>query len=512
MISLILFFLAIQLIHFLGTWKLYIKANRKAWEALIPIYNGIILLKIINRPWWWIFLLFFPIINLLLFPIIWVETIRSFGRNNTKDTCLVLFTLGFFITYLNYNSDKLQYIENRNLQPKSALGEWVSSILFAVIAATFIHTYFMQPFVIPTSSLEKTLLVGDFLFVSKFHYGARLPMTAIAAPMVHDTLPLLKTRSYTNWPQLPYLRLPGIQKIKKNDIIVYNWPADTVEKFFTRPNRKILKPVDKKSNYVKRCVGTPGDSLEIKDGYLFINGNRLQLSANAQPQYSYTIETKRSLTPRYMYKNYDVTSSFGRVATNKYVFRSLTETAAAHIEKDANTIKVTKILAPKGQAQTDTFPHSSNYKWNQDNFGPIYIPKKGTTIELNKTNLPLYKRIIEVYEHNELNIEDGKIQVNGKSVSTYTFKQNYYWGMGDNRSNSEDCRNWGYIPENHIIGKAVFIWFSWDSHAKGINKIRWSRLFSLVTSEKQQKSYFIHFIVFLVLYFSFLKLKVLRKK
>ena len=249
----ILFFLALQGVHFLGTWKLYKKAGRKAWEALVPIYNAVVLMQIINRPKWWVFLLFVPVINLLLFPVLWVETSRSFGKNSTVATWLSFLSLGFYLYYLNYMAD-VAYVTDRNLKPKSALGEWVSSILFAVIAATLVHTYVMQPFTIPTSSLEKSLLVGDFLFVSKFHYGARVPMTPIAAPMVHDTLPLLGIRSYLKKPAIPYLRIPGFQKIKRNDIVVFNWPTDTVQQFFKRPDRKIVKPVDKKSNYVKRCV------------------------------------------------------------------------------------------------------------------------------------------------------------------------------------------------------------------------------------------------------------------
>jgi signal peptidase I len=190
-----IFFIFIQVIHFLGTWKLYIKSGRKAWEAAIPIYNAIVLMKIINRPKWWVMLLFIPVVNLLMFPVIWIETIRTFGFYKRLDSLLVIVTLGLYIFYINYATDTT-YNENRELKPRSALGEWVSSISFAIIAATLVHTYFMQPFTIPTSSLEKSLLVGDYLFVSKFHYGARVPSTVVAAPMVHDSLPFTGTASY----------------------------------------------------------------------------------------------------------------------------------------------------------------------------------------------------------------------------------------------------------------------------------------------------------------------------
>jgi signal peptidase I len=234
------FFLVVQVVHFLATWKLYLKAGRKPWEAAIPVYNAIILMKIINRPTWWTILLFVPVVNLIMIPVVWVETIRSFGRNTSTDTALVLLTLGFYIFYINYTQEVV-HIPNRSLHSTSQAGDTVSSLLFAIVVATVVHTYVMQPFTIPTSSLEKSLLVGDFLFVSKFHYGARTPMTAVAAPMVHDTLPFINVKSYSNWPQLPYFRFPGLQNIERNDIVVFNWPVDTVYKFFDRSENRFIK-------------------------------------------------------------------------------------------------------------------------------------------------------------------------------------------------------------------------------------------------------------------------------
>ncbi|MEY2868897.1 MAG: hypothetical protein RIR01_1362, partial [Bacteroidota bacterium] len=204
------FFLIIQVVHFLGTWKLYEAAGRKKWEAAIPVYNAIVLMKIISRPTWWTLLLFIPIINLIMFPVIWVETLRTFGKRSQLDTILGIFTCGLYISYINY-TQKLEYNKERSLHPKNKTADTVSSLLFAIIVATFVHTYFVQPYTIPTSSLEKSLLIGDFLFVSKVNYGARVPMTTVALPMVHDSIPMLKRKSYLNWPQLPYLRLPGIE-------------------------------------------------------------------------------------------------------------------------------------------------------------------------------------------------------------------------------------------------------------------------------------------------------------
>jgi signal peptidase I len=298
----LVFFLIVQIIHFMGTWKLYEAAGRKRWEAIVPVYNAIVLMKIINRPTWWTVLLFFPIINLIMFPVIWVETLRSFGKNSTIDTALGIGTLGFYIYYINYTQE-LNYISDRSLIPTNKTADTISSLLFAVIVATLVHTYVMQPYTIPTSSLEKSLLVGDFLFVSKYNYGARVPMTTVALPMVHDTIPLLHKKSYLKWPQLPYFRLPGLQEIKRNDIVVFNWPVDTVYKFFDTSKRKADKPIDKKSNYVKRCQGIPGDTLQIKDGIVFINGKQLVLPQRAKPQYSYTVTTNgQAFDPTYLVK------------------------------------------------------------------------------------------------------------------------------------------------------------------------------------------------------------------
>lgn len=495
------FFLVVQVLHFAGTWKLYVKAGRKPWEAIVPVYNAIILMKIINRPTWWTILLFVPIINLIMFPVVWVETIRSFGKKTRLDTLLVLLTLGLYIYYINYTQD-VTHIHDRSLVSTSKLGDTVSSLLFAIVVATLVHTYVMQPFTIPTSSLEKSLLVGDFLFVSKFHYGARVPMTAVAAPMVHDTLPILKTKSYLSWPQLPYFRFPGFEKIEKNDIVVFNWPVDTVYQFFDTSGRKgVIKPIDKKSNYVKRCVGTPGDSLSIKDGYVYINRKKLILPERAKPQYSYIVSTDgNGFDLDYLFNELKITDPiypYGNVP-NTFVFTALTDESATRLKNNSTVKTITKNLSTF--AEDKVFPFHTT--WNRDNFGPIYIPQKGATVALTTKTLPLYSRIISVYENNDLKVNGDQISINGKIATTYTFNQNYYWMMGDNRHNSEDSRYWGYVPEDHIVGKPVFIWMSVD----GINnklskwKIRWDRLFTTVGGEGQPYSYLKFFLIALAAY------------
>lgn len=516
-----IFILIIQLIHGLGTWKLYTKAERHAWKAFIPVYNGVVLMKIINRPWWWVILLFLPVVNLIMFPVIWVETARSFGKNSQLDTFLAVITLGFYNYYLNYATN-VSYIENRSLQPKSGAGDWVSSILFAIVAATIVHTYFIQPFTIPSSSLEKSLLVGDFLFVSKFHYGARVPMTTVGAPMVHDTIPVLKNKSYlfddhkgsSSWKnklQLPYLRLPGFENIERNDIVVFNQPADTLlDMNDFHPDRNYYKPIDKKTNLVKRCVGVAGDSLEVRNGFVYINGKKNELPDRAHLQFSYYVQPRTSqFDPVAVKKLYDITDGFGIInEQNTYYFSAISDEALAKFKNNPNVVSITPNIQEKGVRDPNIFPHDPNYNWNVDFFGPLYIPKAGKTIAINLEVLPLYKRVITEYEGNTLQVKGNQIFINNKLATTYTFKQNYYWMMGDNRHNSIDARAWGFVPFSHVVGKPVFIWMSWDGFPNG----RWDRFFTTVSGEGKATSYLIPFLILLAAWFGFNKWRARKKE
>jgi signal peptidase I len=339
------------------------------------------------------------------------------------------------------------------------------------------------------------------LFVSKFHYGARTPMTVIAAPMVHDSLPLIKAKSYLKKPQLPYFRLPGFEKIKRNEIVVFNWPVDSVRFFRDQSNIHIDKPIDKKSNYVKRCVGIPGDSLEIREGYIYINGEKTVLPDRALPQYMHKVETDGQQLSAAALKRYNVTEGgfYG-----EYYMLNLTDENAGKLKSNPLVKRVTKLLSPKGEYTESVFPHNSQYAWSIDNYGPIYIPEAGKTVELNAKSLPFYKRIIEVYENNNLTTSGEEIFINGKLATTYTFKQDYYWMMGDNRHNSEDARYWGYVPFDHVVGKPVFIWFSWDSNGEGIaQKIRWERVFTTVHGSGKPVSYLYYFLGALALWYAF---------
>lgn len=495
-----IFFLVIQFIHGLGTWKLYIKAGRKAWEAFIPVYNAVVLMRIINRPWWWTILLFLPIINLIMFPVVWVETARSFGKSSTTDTVLAIVTLGFYNYYLNYAVD-VTYNKERSLHPKTAAGDWVSSILFAIVAATIVHTYFIQPFTIPTSSLEKTLLVGDFLFVSKMHYGARLPMTTIAAPMVHDTIPVIKKKSYTSYPELPYMRLPGFQKIKRNDIVVFNWPVDTMLDMF-HTDKYYYKPIDKKTNYVKRCVGLPGDTLSIKDGYVHINGKRNELNDRARIQFSYNVTFKGISSNQQAFdilNRLDMTDGLGYdQELEAYIIPAASDEAVARAKNHPNIASIYTRKDTLGYRGANIFPADAAYSWNNDFFGPLYIPEAGKTIKLTIENLPLYKHAIKAYEGHSVAVNGNQILVDGKPTNSYTFTKDYYWMMGDNRHNSQDSRVWGFVPFDHVVGKPVFIWMSWNGKSP-----RWERFFTTVGGDGKPVSYLIPFLVVLAGWFGY---------
>ncbi|MDR9448814.1 MAG: signal peptidase I [Psychroflexus sp.] len=509
----LLFFLIIQVIHFAGTWKLYQKAGRQGWQAAIPVYNAFILMRIINRPWWWTILLFVPVVNLIMFPVLWVETIRSFGFVSRKDTVLVILTLGLYIFYFNYTNQG-QYKGNRSLQARSKLGETVSSILFAVVAATIVHTYVMQPFTIPTPSLEKSLLVGDFLFVSKFHYGARLPQTTVSFPMVHDTIPLVKTKSYLQKPQLPYYRLPGFESVERNDIVVFNWPTDTVRMFRDKSGKHYDKPIDKKSNYVKRCVGIAGDSLMIENGIVYVNDVPLQLPERADVQRAYLVKGKEgeAFNPRWLKERYKISSQiyWENESENLYRFMGISDESLKKFKNHPKVASIERYYRPKSFKNLKIFPNNGKVDWNIDQFGPVYIPEKGATIKLTADNFSIYKRVIEVYEgsemglQNKLSLKDDQVYLNDEAIDDYTFKQNYYWMMGDNRYNSEDSRFWGFVPHTHIVGKPVFIWLSIDGSKSGLfDKIRTSRVFTTVSGEGERVSYFPYFAIALVIFIGY---------
>ena len=407
---------------------------------------------------------------------------------------------------------------------------WVDALVFALVAVYFINQFFFQNYVIPSSSLEKSLLTGDYLFVSKVSYGPRIPQTPLTMPLTQHTLPVIETKSYIEWPQWDYRRVKGFGNVKLNDIVVFNYPAgDTLcsapqyqaQDFYRlsydigyrlypqRPNpdsldydvrRKyfetiyqggrqyisenfaefgdiITRPADRRENYVKRCVGLPGQTLQIKDRIIYLDGK-----ANKEPdnvQYTYHVKLKQRL-PDELMKELGITME-DLMSLNTLGYMPLTKLAVTELKKQgyAESIELNRETE-----EWDIYPLNGNMHWTRDNYGPVWIPKKGESIDLTLDNIAIYERPIRTYEGNDLMVKDGKIFINGEVATKYTFKMDYYWMMGDNRHNSLDSRYWGFVPEDHIVGKPIFIWWSSDPDRHGFSGIRWSRLFRFVDNIK----------------------------
>jgi signal peptidase I len=342
---------------------------------------------------------------------------------------------------------------------KSKFREWIDALVFAVIAASIIRAFVIEAYTIPTSSMEKTLLVGDFLFVSKVHYGPRVPMTPISFPFVHHTLPIVNAQSYIEWPSLDYDRLPGFMNIDHNDIIVFNYPVED------------FRPVDKRENYIKRCIGLPGDTLQIKNRKVFINGQQNSLPPHAQ--FRYLVKTNGTPINPHTLRSMNITEG-GPIGGNNNYYYHTTPPKAQQMQQFKNVLSVRPFPQSKDKP---LFPEGPQYDWTLDNYGPLHIPKKGQTVKLTPQNLPKYKRLIHIYEGHDLKEEDSTIYIDGEPADEYTVEMNYYFVMGDNRHNSLDSRYWGFVPEDHLVGKAWFIWLSWDGTADFFNKVRWERLF-----------------------------------
>ncbi len=448
------------------------KAGEKGKEK-IPFQNLLTLFKIVERTPLWGLLYFIPYINIIL--IIWLitEFLKVFDKREILPQVLGIFFGYIYLPVLNFTS-KINYTGAKQQERHSSTREWADALIFAVVAATIIRTFIIEAYTIPTGSMEKTLLVGDFLFVSKFHYGPRIPNTPIAFPFAHNTMPVIGTKSYSELIKFPYYRLPKLQDIKRNDIVVFNWPQQEE------------RPVDKRDNYIKRCVGVPGDTLDVLNGVLFVNGDKAFTPPHMQ--YMYFIQTDGStINPRIL-EEYDINDW---EMANKGIYRMfLTDENYERIKALPMVKRIERKISPKGEVEMQRYyypPDMEHFKWNVDNYGSLIVPEKGITVQLNAENIKVYERIITLYEGNALNYKGSKILINGEEASAYTFKMNYYWMMGDNRHNSEDSRFWGFVPEDHIVGKAWIIWLSLD-HAKGIaNKVRWNRLFSLIKNGSDEQ-------------------------
>ncbi|MHB1278647.1 MAG: signal peptidase I [Bacteroidia bacterium] len=415
----------------------------------------------------WVYIIVWSTINFLFFLVL------LFGAQAGFLSSIVYFLFWELVLFAYY------LIRVRKGEKDTKGREWLDAIAFAVITATIIKTFLVDAFTIPTPSMEKSMMVGDFLFVSKWNYGTRVPMTPVAFPFVHNTMPGGKSDSYSEILTMPYYRLPGFQKIKNNDIVVFNYPGQD------QMNNE-ARPVDKRENYIKRCIAIAGDSLWIIDGQVYVNGNPVGLPETARPQHKWLVVFEAGKVPnrKKLKEKYDIDPDAFTLATNQIsdtFFIDIPDHQLENFKRDQSLVNVISLIRQKdesGRNFPDVYFGGRIFGWSVDNFGPIYLPKAGETIKLNRENYPIYHRCITLYEGNTMDIDEKGIYINGVATDSYTFTYNYYWMMGDNRHNSMDSRSWGFVPENHIVGKAWFVWMSWDKYADGFfNKVRWERLF-----------------------------------
>lgn len=484
----------------IGIYALLVKAGVPKQKAIIPIYNSWELVKLcgISKFWFWLQLV--PVLG--QFVSIWLSIIfvMHFKKVSLIDhTFTVLFPF-VYLPYLGF-TDKGKWYGEKALEHyhKPASREWIDAAVFAVVAATLIRTFIFEAYVIPSESMEKTLLVNDFLFVDKMTYGARIPQTPLSFPFVHNTMPgSITTPSYTKLFQLDYNRLPAFRKINRNDVVVFNFPAgdtiinlpefgskipyyDVLRSAEYNGNREklnndypiLVHPMDKTDNYIKRCVGIPGDQIQIKSSVLWVNGKIAYFAPSAQTEY--LVQTDGHPIPEDFIIDSlginisEATADFSIVEGVPNTFRMNITSAAANKLRGLSFVK--SVQAYVDTTVGYTFPNDlAHFPWTMDNFGPMRIPKKGDIISLEDSTIELYRRLITNYEHHQLDKQGGQYVVDGKPVKNYTVQQDYYWMMGDNRHRSQDSRFWGYVPETHIVGRAALIWFSYDK------SIRWKRL------------------------------------
>ena len=481
----------------IGLYGMFKKAGIEPWKALVPYYNTWVMVEKMPLKKYWFFLQFIPIIGQFITIWIYIKFVEHFGRFSLLHHAAAVFLPFIYFPYLGFSKNE-RYAGNAVVKnyKKSSAREWIDAAVFAVVAATIIRTFIFEAYVIPTGSMEKTLLVNDFLFVSKLSYGPRLPNTPLAIPFVHHTAPVINTKSYLEWIRLPYKRLWS-SPVQRNDVVVFNYPVgDTVIGAYQsnmnyydalrdeyKGDRQaildrddiIVRPVDKRENFIKRCVAIPGDTLQLKDAILYINGQPAYVPPHSSTFYS--VQTKgQILHEETLQKDFNVETDperqqFGVIGNGTYMI-DLSAGEAERMKKLPYVESVVKDIKTYNPA---VFPNdTAHYKWSEDFYGPVWIPKKDVTITLTPENIAFYRRIIVVYEQNTFEEKDGKFIINGKETNQYTFRMNYYWMMGDNRHNSQDSRFWGYVPEDHVVGRASLIWFSWNGGP------RWSRIFSAI--------------------------------
>lgn len=518
-----------------GLWTIFKKAGVTPWHSLIPVFNMWKWVKILERPWWWMLLICFPFITFfMIYMMIW-KTIRLFGKTSYLYLIPGTIFFMFYLPYLGFSKKEI-FTPFHNLPKfkKSSARDWGDALIFAIAAAYIIRSFLVEFYAIPTSSMESSLMVGDYLAVNKVEYGARVPNTPLAIPFVHHTIPLTKaTKSYLEWIKLPFLKFPKLNDVGRGDVVVFNYPdGDTVvverqsESYYsivrefeamlnpyaTKADKDnvyrrypieainyfsskydgnyypgkgrdavhqeynvVARPVDKRENYVKRCIALPGDKIEIINTQLYING---KISKNPQRiQYSYLVSNPNGFglsSPKRM--KLDINEEDMRKLNDTITYYSLNNKQREKIKSFGFIVE--PIIDKEGEYDPSIIPHDPRYKWNKDHFGPIIVPQKGQTVVLNDSTIVLYDKIIRNYEKNKLEIKNGVIYINDKVAHSYTFKMNYYFMMGDNRHNSADSRFWGFVPEDHIVGKVWFVWLSLDKFKTfSEGKIRWNRMF-----------------------------------
>ena len=503
-----LLFLIALLSSLIGLYGMFQKAGIAGWKAFVPFYNTWCMVQKMKLDKIWFFLQFIPVAG--FFVIIWIliKFVEHFGRFSVLSHAATVFIPFIYFPYLGFSKNERYAGEAvvKNYK-KSAAREWVDAAVFAIVAATLIRTFIFEAYVIPTPSMEKTLLVNDYLFVSKFSYGPRIPNTPLAMPFVHHTIPGINSKSYVEWIKIPYTRWFA-SPIKRNDVVVFNFPVnDTLindeENFGSKRtyyeairdrmavdnisqndartrvwdlygDNIIIRPVDKRENFIKRCVAIAGDTLQVKGTVVYINGVAEEFPKASER--NFIVATDGTMLNEDQLEEFGIHTDpalgeFMNTGAGSYNI-NMTPSEKDKVSKLPNVKSIVSIAYPP---EAQLFPYyNTQRQWTVDNFGPVWIPKKGATISLTPDNVNTYQRSISVYEGNKFEERGGKYFINDKESTTYTFKMNYYWMMGDNRHNSLDSRFWGFVPEDHIVGKATLIWFSWD---KGP---RWKRMFTTI--------------------------------